>query len=455
MSDSLTRLRERHAAAVSKMKSITDAAELRGGDLLTSAEDAEFRALREERDALAERMTELEGSEARGIPTAGAAAVRNAASGALTPAVTGVREPLVYDKRNAQRSYFRDLAAHTLNRDTDGEARQRLERHAAQVRETSAEFRDLSRTDGQGGYGVPPLWLMNEWVQAARPGRATADLAMQQALPGGTDSINIPKTATGGATAIQTADNAAVQQTDLTDTSIAVPVRTIAGQQAVALQLIEQSPVGFDQILFQDLIADYAKQLDLQVINGSGTSGQMLGILGTSGIGTVTLSDTAQAASTLYSAVANAIQLVHNTRFHAPTAIVMHPRRWMKCLTYTDTQGRPLVVPNAGAAVNALGVSAEIASQGVAGTLLGLPVVVDPNIPTNLGAGTNQDTILVMRASDLLLFEGGIRTRALMEPKASTLEVLIQVYGYLGFTAARYPAGVVQISGAGLSTPSF
>ena len=44
----------------------------------------------------------------------------------------------------------------------------------------------------------------------ARPGRAFANLVQRQPLPGGTDSINIPKLLTGTSTAVQTADNAPV-----------------------------------------------------------------------------------------------------------------------------------------------------------------------------------------------------------------------------------------------------
>jgi HK97 family phage major capsid protein len=148
------------------------------------------------------------------------------------------------------------------------------------------EHRDLSRVDGSGGYAVPPAWLMNQYVELARPGRAFANLVQRQPLPGGTDSINIPKLLTGTATAIQTGDNQPVQQTDLTDTFINAPVRTISGQQGVAIQLLDQSPIAFDDLVFRDLIADYASQLDKQCLSGSGTNGQVLGVRLTPNIGT-------------------------------------------------------------------------------------------------------------------------------------------------------------------------
>jgi hypothetical protein len=96
----------------------------------------------------------------------------------------------VYRRGDHATSYLRDLMRVSLNRDETGESRNRLMRHAE---ETDLEFRDLSRVDGSGGYAVPPAWLMNQYVELARPGMAFANILQQQDLPGGTDSINTPK----------------------------------------------------------------------------------------------------------------------------------------------------------------------------------------------------------------------------------------------------------------------
>lgn len=165
-------------------------------------------------------------------------------------------------------SYLRDLARIAVNADDTNESRRRLSEHAAEL-----ESRDLSRVDGSGGYAVPPAWLMDQYIGLPRAGRAFANLCQRQPLPGGTDSINIPKVLRGTSTAVQAADNQPVVQTDLTDTSINAPVRTIAGQQSVALQLIDQSPIAFDEVIFNDLTADHDRELDRQVISGTGITG--------------------------------------------------------------------------------------------------------------------------------------------------------------------------------------
>jgi len=54
----------------------------------------------------------------------------------------------------------------------------------------------------------------------------------------------------------------------------------------------------------------------------------------------------------------------------------------------------------------------EIAAQGRVGRLLGMNVVVDPSMPTNQGAGANQDPVIVMPASDQILWESTVPRRS-------------------------------------------
>ncbi|WP_329214810.1 phage major capsid protein [Streptomyces sp. NBC_01485] len=440
---------------LAKRTAITDLAEEEAREDLLPEEDTEFRELTGQIKAkdgelkqLDERIAELsdEAERSRTV-TEGAAAVKRAKARVQT-----VHEARTYERGNG-RSYLQDLARVQLRMD-DGHAEERLRRHAQDV-QTDPEYRDLDRTDGNGGYFVPPLWLMSQFIELARAGRAYANLANSQPLPPGTDSINIPKVASGTSTAIQTADNAGVSETDIDDDFINAPVRTIAGQQDMAIQLLDQSPVSFDEVIFRDLTADHATKTDLQVISGSGSSGQVLGVRGTSGIETVTYTDGSPTVAKLYSKVADGVQRIHTLRFMAPTVIVMHPRRWAYLLAATDSTGRPLVTPEAGNPQNAIATLGAVAAEQVVGQMHGLPVVTDPSMPTTLGAGTNQDVIHVLRASDLLLYESGLRSRVLPEVGSGTLTVRLQVYGYLAFTAGRYPKSIVEIGGTGLVAPTF
>jgi hypothetical protein len=106
--------------------------------------------------------------------------------------------------------------------------------------------------------------------------------------------------------------------------------------------------------------------------------------------------------------------------------------------------------------MNVGGVLTDVDSQQIVGSVQSLPVVTDPNITTSAGTESpvgTEDVIYVLRASDLCLWESGLRARVLPEVKAPNLTVVLQVYAYLAFSAGRYPQSVVTITG--LTAPSF
>jgi HK97 family phage major capsid protein len=441
------------------MTALLDAAEQRGSKDLLASEQRKFQAHKTALDTLAVYEAELADSPAQRTANAFA---RAGISGFM-PGAYVTRENGTYSERG-EHGYFRDLVSFRMH--GDGAALARLQTHAHETEtriahndyvspELSQEMRDLSRTDGDGGFFTPPAWLMSDYVELARAGRPTANVVRNLPLPPGTDSLNLPKIATGTTTAIQTADNQSVSETDLSDTSVSAGVKTIAGQQDVALQALEQSPVAFDQIIFADLIAAHATNVDVQVLNGANSAGEVKGILQASGTNSVTFTSTAPSVIGLWPKVASAINAVHVNRFLPPTVIVMHPTRWAWFLAALDGENRPLIVPNGQGGLNSLATVNAPTSEGIVGQIQGLSVVVDPSIPVNLGSGTNEDRVLVMRASDLYLWESPIRTRVLPEVNSGTLTVRLQAYSYLAFTAERQGHATSIISGSGLSTVSL
>lgn len=136
--------------------------------------------------------------------------------------------------------------------------------------------------------------------------------------------------------------------------------------------------------------------------------------------------------------------------------IVMHPRRWAFLLASVDGQSRPLVTPNAGNGLNTYGNGGNTGA-GIVGQLMGIDVLVDANVPTNLGSGTNEDRIIVCYAPDLCLWEqtGSPMQLRFEQTLGGQLTIKIVAFGYSAFTAGKYPAGISVISGTGLVTPSF
>jgi HK97 family phage major capsid protein len=448
----LRRAEQRLASAQARLRVAEDAL-----TALRSADDATLTvegvtAAREQRDAARLEVTGLEAecvdlrAEVARDEATDAAQRDSAANPATAATRTGVatigHEPTTYE-RGGTDSYFRDLTVVNLNRAGRGQAEQRLERN-------SQEVRALTSVDGAGGDFVPPVWLVNEFVELARAGRIIADQIRSLPLPAGTDTIALPRLATGTATAEQTTQNTAVQNTDATTGNVQAAVATIAGQQVISVQLLEQSPVNMDDVLLADLAADYAIKLDTFVINNNATN--KVGLLNVTGVNAVSL--TATTAAGLYSAIANGIQLINTNRFMPGDKIFMHPRRWAFLLAAVDTAGRPLVIPYAGA-FNGMADQGANVAQGFVGTLQGLPVFVDPNIPTNLGTGTNEDRIIIVRSTDSILYEGTLRSEAFRETKADQLSVLLRVYNYAALHASRLPKSISVLSGVGLVPPTF
>jgi HK97 family phage major capsid protein len=444
---------------------------------LTSEERGKFDELEKEIREIDERIKELDEQLTRD------AAAAEVAKRYKAPAPgDGVRsEPRAY-QRGLRHSYFLDLARVELNRgDGDGgveAARDRIRRHQAELdadmprrekqraaraetelrgvdKESSFEKRvNPNRTDGQGGYFVPPLWLVDEYIDLPRFGRTFANTVRNLTLPSGTDSINVPKVATGSLTGVQTADAAAVTSQDMTDTFVSAPVRTIAGQQDIALQLLDQSPVGFDEIVFADLMADYNLRLDTQCLSGSGTSGQLKGVLNVSGITAVTYTDASPTVPELYLPWLQSMSKVATGRKMPATAAFVTPARWYWMMSALDSSNRPLVLPDTSSPFNPLALQTGSDSEGYVGKVAGLPTLTDGNIPSNLGAGTNEDRAIIARTSDIYLWEGAMRSRVLTEVLSGTLQVRLQVWNYAAFMADRRPEAIAVISGTGLIAPS-
>jgi len=132
----------------------------------------------------------------------------------------------------------------------------------------------------------------------------------------------------------------------------------------------------------------------------------------------------------------------------------MAPRRWYSIESAVDSTGRPLVVPN-GQAYNPLATESSVVPMGPVGTLHGLPVILDPLVPINLGAGTNQDIVYLLKTDDLVLLESAPQTEVFRAPYADTLGVLFRLYAYVGAVLNRHPESIGVLSGTGLVTPVF
>lgn len=343
-------------------------------------------------------------------------------------------------------SYFKDLW--NGQRMGDNAALERLRRNNMEARA------GMTTTDGAGGEFVPPLWMVNEYIELAKAARVVADNVTKKPLPANTDSLSLPTVATGPSVAEHATQNAAISETDMTSSSVTAKTHTLAGGQTVAIELLEQSPINIDQVVLPELAKELAVQIDTFVINNNAANKR--GLLNVSGNIDVTYTDATPTVGELYSKLSDCISQIHTNRFLSPTKIFMHPRRWAWMTAALDTTNRPLVLPSTHAPQNVIAAAGGLAAEGFVGTTgHGLPVFVDPNIPTNLGAGTNEDVILVVKHDDPWLFEGTPKAQAFEQTKADTMSVFFRLYNYVMLHSERYPKSIANITGTGLVAPTF
>jgi HK97 family phage major capsid protein len=439
---------------MARYQAILDAASMRRGKEVLASEQRELDKIIRKVEKLNKNTITPQRAEQKRLANANAAIVRSM-SGETRPVTHGtsrisvgvessIYRPDTRDERGQEYGFFHDLYA--ASRTGDISARERLDRYAKEQRVNP------NTSSGTGGELVPPLWLVQQFVPYLRPGRVTADRCQLHQLPPGTDVINLPKLTLGSLTGMQTANNAAVASRDITTTSVSASVNTLSGQEDISIQLLEQSPLAMDNVIFQDLAADYTKQLDLQVLSGTGANGQHTGVLQLAGTQAVTFTSGSPTVALLFPLVVQAIEMVTATRFLPPDAIVMHPRRWLWMASQLDTQNRTLVVPRQ-YAINEMAVADTLTFDSPVGEILGLPVWIDASMLATDGAGNNQDVIVVGRFDDSWLFESTMRLRSLPEILSGTLQVRFQCYGYSAL-AHRLPVSYALIRGTGLINPS-
>ena len=328
------------------------------------------------------------------------------------------------------------------------------------------EQRAVSRTDGQGGYFVGPLWAIEDFVPYALAGRPFANLWSSMPLPPHTDEINLPVVKLGPATGAQPSDLAPGATRDLTDTFVSASVRTIAGIIDLPLQLLDQSPVDVDATYLPMLLADYNTQVDGLALLGSSSYGQPNGIAPAGALGAATMINLqntnngsgqfwAYGGSTIagspHYTSAQLLSKIGYYRAQRPTHWVVNDIVWSLICAAADQQARPLVPPG-------------MHAPNAVPMLHGLPVVVDPAWPTTFtnttggsasnpavnsltngqvapaaGSGT-YSPVLCGRWADCFAYEGDYRLQVFRQSEVASgsLNARIRLHNYVALIPNRF-----------------
>jgi hypothetical protein len=297
-------------------------------------------------------------------------------------------------------------------------------------------------------------------VALARPGRVVADLLNRQPLPQGVSSLHLPKVSGGTVVGVQQPQNTQIANTDMQTTSVSSGVSTLAGQQVVSLQLISQSGIPLDTVILGDLAFDTANSSTFRLSRAPVPTANCV-VWRTAPLWERPRSPrprpafiSTTSANSFYNAMVRAVNAIAVGRYLPAQQILMTPTRWNWCQEALDTATRPMLLAS-GASFNAPGMSTEITAEGASGTLLNLPVYVANSLPSSHGTGTNADEAIVLRGSDVFLYEGELALESFDATYANQASILLRALNFVGMIPDRYPSSVNLVNGTGQVAPTL
>jgi hypothetical protein len=320
-------------------------------------------------------------------------------------------------------SLIRDLFA----RHQDPAADARLMRHAEE-----SEYRDVYKGSGADGF-LNPLWVVEDWAtDVARAPRKLANLFQSVPLPP-YSQLQVAHVTTGVDVGVSNPENAAVTQVDLASEVKSYDVAEIAGRLGISRLSLDRSSPGLDYSVFAALHKAYDAKLEAQLVSGSGSSGQLLGLLNVGSTIGVTYTQASPDQQTATQNIAFAVSKVATQRQVTDLAVVAHPRRlaWLASASGT----------------------ASLSDQP-AFTDFGLNVsfYASPSIPTTQGASTNQDCIFVIHPGSFYIAESPELKFRGDNAKSSTATAQLIYAGWAAAATDLYPKATAIVTGTGLAS---
>lgn len=327
-------------------------------------------------------------------------------------------------------SFFDDLAAETFN----PAARDRL----AQFRRAPVDVTRFAISTSTLG-GLIPTTIPPYVAEAVAYGlRSSAPLAAAlEILPLPPVGMNVAwaKVTTAATVGVQSAESATIPASaDEVVASATDPICTVAASIDFSAQSQDLSGGWWDRVIGYELGKALGTEIEAQIWNGSGSSGQIKGFAVMSGGSSEAVG--AQTLAAISTAIAGQYSTVSTTLGVAPDLIAMAPRRYSMLQAATAALGLPME---------------NILPAPVRGN-----VVISPAAPTNLGAGVNEDWIVLVNRAAVPLVRQDAPTVELhdMGPSIGTnLNRRFIVREYVALGVSRRPEGVGIIKGA--TTPSL
>ena len=255
-------------------------------------------------------------------------------------------------------------------------------------------------------------------------GRPTLNAFNIQALPATGLTIEYAKVNTNTiAVGKQTTENTALSTGDVALSTVSVTVNTYGGYTNISKQAIERSTVNYLDVAFQAMSLAYAKKMNadfIAVLAGLTWTGKTIDI-------------SALTAAAVMGGIADGAAYIYNATGLSPEFIVAGVTAYKRLVSIVDTSGRP-VVSQVGDGQNSIGGSNI---PGLQGSILGLPIVVDPAMDAK--------TAYLANSAALTTYESSGNPTRLSSTDVTKLQDTYSVYGYAA-VAVPFEGAIVKLN---------
>jgi HK97 family phage prohead protease/HK97 family phage major capsid protein len=213
----------------------------------------------------------------------------------------------------------------------------------------------------------------------------------------------------------QDPENEALSFGNLTFETVSTPVKTYGGYTSFSRQYVERSQVNTLDQVFQGLALAYAGASNLALVTA-------IGALSYTG---KTFDADGGTASSLAEGIANGAGYIFTNTGLRPEFILTGVDGYVKLAKVAAGDGRPVLLAD-GNGVNNIG---TMNVTGLAGSVFGLPIIVDPAIGTGIVYMANSAAVITMESA-------GAPVR-LTDGDITTLTDSVSVYGYMAIAVPR------------------
>jgi HK97 family phage major capsid protein len=206
-----------------------------------------------------------------------------------------------------------------------------------------------SMVPAAGGDFSPPEWMVSRWSSVVRACAPLRQLVTNVPLPPNTMTLYLPRFDIVSGVVTSSVENVNSPDVASVTDQVEVGVVTFVGEMLVSQQLFERS--SLESISVSDFAESYAAALQAQLVNGTGTNGQILGLLNVSptavsaqipGATLVTYTNGSPTPGAVVEQVASTAAQASEARERPPSAVLMRPGRYFWIAGTSDNNGEPV-----------------------------------------------------------------------------------------------------------------